>query len=356
MKWSFQIGKLFGIPIRVHVTFLLLLFFIGIVGSRHAGASGAILGMVSIVFIFLCVVLHEIGHSLMAIHYGINVKDIVLLPIGGVSRMEEIPEDPKKEISISVVGPLVSFGLAFIFFLIAKVTNQNIDIRNLSLFSGNLVANLFWINLILGLFNLVPAFPMDGGRVLRGILGTVMDSLKATKIAVSVGQVFAILLFFFGIFFNWWMALIAIFIYLGAESEERMVALRATLGKSPVRLAMITDIHTISPDQTIGEVLENICHGFQQDFPVVEGGEVVGILTKEAIFSALHKHEKSTLVRNIMQKDFVSTTEDASLSDIFKKMTAEKLSVIPVMKGKQLRGMINLEQIGKYHMICQEGR
>ena len=355
MKWSFQIGKLFGIPIRVHATFLLLLFFIGIVGSKQAGASGAIFGMVSIAFIFFCVILHEMGHSLVAVHYGIDVKDIVLLPIGGVSRMEDIPEDPKKEITISLVGPLVSFGLAFFFFLIAKATGQNIEIRNLSLFSGNLVGNLFWINLILGMFNLVPAFPMDGGRVLRGILAASMGSLRATKIAVSVGQVFAILLFFFGIFFNWWMALIAIFIYLGAEAEEKMVALRATLGKSPVRLAMITDVHTISPDQTVGEVLEGICHGFQQDFPVLEREEVVGILTKEAIFSALHKHEKTALVRDVMQKDFVSTTEDASLSDIFKKMTAEKLSVITVMKGKELRGMINLEQIGKYYMICQDG-
>lgn len=355
MKWSFQIGKLFGIPIRVHITFLLLLLFIGIVGSRQGGGSGAVFGMVSIIFIFICVVLHEVGHSLTAIHYGIEVKEIVLMPIGGVSRMEDIPEDPKKEIVISVVGPLVSFGLALVFFIIAKVTNQNTDIRALSLFSGNLVANLFWINLILGMFNLVPAFPMDGGRVLRGILATGMESLKATKIAVGVGQAFAILLFFFGIFFNWWMALIAIFIYLGAEGEERMVALRTTLGKSRVKMAMLTDVQTISPHQTVGDVLENICHGFQQDFPVVEEGEVVGILTKETIFSTLHKHEKSTLVRDVMQKDFISTTEDAPLSDIFKKMTAEKLSVVPVMRGKELRGMINIEQIGKYHMICQEG-
>jgi Zn-dependent protease/CBS domain-containing protein len=355
MKWSFQIGKLFGIPIRVHITFLLLLLFIGIVGSRQAGGAGAVFGMVSIVFIFLCVVLHEVGHSLTAIHYGIEVKDIVLMPIGGVSRMEDIPEDPKKEIVISVVGPLVSFGLALVFFIMAKATNQNIDIRALSLFSGNLVANLFWINLILGMFNLVPAFPMDGGRVLRGILATSMDSLKATKIAVGVGQAFAILLFFFGIFFNWWMALIAIFIYLGAEGEERMVALRTTLGKSRVKMAMLTDVQTISPHQTVGDVLENICHGFQQDFPVVEEGEVVGILTKEMIFSTLHKHEKSALVRDIMQRNFISTTEDVPLSDIFKKMTQDKLSVVPVMRGKELRGMINIEQIGKYHMICQEG-
>jgi Zn-dependent protease/CBS domain-containing protein len=356
MKWSLQIGKLFGIPIRVHLTFLLLLFFIAIIGSRQGGAIGALSGVISIVFIFLCVVLHEIGHSLMAIHYGVEVKDIVLMPIGGVSRMEEIPEDPKKEIAISVAGPLISFGLALIFLIMAQAAGQKVSIKSLSVFQGNLIVNLFWINLILGMFNLVPAFPMDGGRVLRGLLAMGMDSLRATKIAVSLGQAFAIILFFFGIFFNWWMALVAIFIYLGAEGEERMTALRATLGKSPVRLAMITDIHTISPDQTIGQVLESICHGFQQDFPVVENDVVVGLLTKEAIFSALHKHEKSALVKDVMQKDFLFTTEDASLSEIFKKMTAEKLSVIPVMKGNQLRGLINLEQIGKYHMICQEGK
>ena len=354
MKWSFQIGKLFGIPIRIHLTFLLLLFFVGISGSKYGGSTGTLFGMISIVLIFLCVVLHEIGHSLVARHYGIVVRDIILLPIGGVSEMEEIPQDPKQEISISIVGPLVSFSLAVVFYVLSVVLDQSPSFGQLSIFKGNLIANLFWINLILGMFNLIPAFPMDGGRVLRGILATRIDSLRATKVAVGVGQVFAILLFFFGIFFNLWMALIAIFIYLGAEGEERMVEMRAALSRSPVKLAMLTDIHTVSPDETLGEVLERICHGLQQDFPVVEKGEVVGILTKEIIFSALHKHEKDARVKEIMNKDFVTTTEDASLSDIFKQMTTSRLSVIPVMKNRELRGMINSEQIGKYHMICQE--
>jgi Zn-dependent protease/predicted transcriptional regulator len=354
MKWSFQIGKLFGIPIRVHLTFLLLLFFVGISGSKYGGSTGTLFGMISIVLIFLCVVLHEIGHSLVARHYGIVVRDIILLPIGGVSEMEEIPQDPKQEISISIVGPLVSFSLAVVFYVLSVALDQSPSFGQLSIFKGNLIANLFWINLILGMFNLIPAFPMDGGRVLRGILATRIDSLRATKVAVGVGQVFAILLFFFGIFFNLWMALIAIFIYLGAEGEERMVEMRAALSRSPVKLAMLTDIHTVSPDETLGEVLERICHGLQQDFPVVERGEVVGILTKEIIFSALHKHEKDARVKEIMNKNFVTTTEDASLSDIFKQMTTSRLSVIPVMKNRELRGMINLEQIGKYHMICQE--
>jgi len=149
MKWSFQIGKLFGIPIRMHLTFLLLLFFVGISGSKYGGPTGTLFGMISILLIFLCVVLHEIGHSLMARHYGIVVRDIILLPIGGVSEMEEIPEDPKQEISISIVGPLVSFGLAVIFYILLAVTNQEISFGQLSIFKGNIVANLFWINLVL---------------------------------------------------------------------------------------------------------------------------------------------------------------------------------------------------------------
>ncbi len=354
MKWSFKVGKLFGIPIRMHLTFLLLLLFIGITGFKQAGSDGAIWGMVAIVFIFFCVILHEVGHSLMAIHYGIKVKDIILLPIGGVSEMEEIPEDPRQEITISVIGPLVSFGLAILFFILSSATHQVLGFKQLSIYNHNVWANLFWINLILGAFNLLPAFPMDGGRVLRGILATGMDGWKATKIAVGVGQGFAILLFFFGIFFNWWMALIAIFIYLGAEGEERMMSVRASLGKSPVKLAMLTDVHTVSPDETLGQVLERICHSLQQDFPVEEHGEVVGVLTREAIFSALHQQEKSALVKDIMQKDFISTGEEASLSDIFKVMTGNKLSVILVIKDRKLQGMVNLEQIGKYHMICQE--
>jgi Zn-dependent protease/CBS domain-containing protein len=354
MKWSFKVGKLFGIPIRVHITFLLLLLFIGVTGTKPGEAGGAIWGMMGIIFIFFCVILHEVGHSLMAIHYGIKVRDIILLPIGGVSEMEEIPEDPKQEIAISVTGPLVSFGLAVIFLVLSSATHQVLAFKQLSIYSRNVLANLFWINLILGAFNLLPAFPMDGGRVLRGIMATGMDSWKATKIAVGVGQGFAILLFFFGIFFNWWLALIAIFIYLGAEGEERMMSVRASLGKSPVKLAMLTDIHTVSPDETLGQVLERICHSLQQDFPVEKQGEVVGILTREAVFSALHRHEKSILVKDIMQKDFISTGEETSLSEIFKVMTGNKLSVILVMKDRKLQGMINLEQIGKYHMISQE--
>lgn len=352
MKWSFQIGKLFGIPIRVHITFFLLLIFIGFYGSRLEGARSGLFGILSVILIFLCVIIHELFHSLVARSYGVKVIDIVLLPIGGVSEMEELPQKPKQEISVALAGPATSIILALIFYFAFAFLTPGMKSLKISIFQGNLLLNLFFINLILAIFNLLPAFPMDGGRVLRGLLGLRMDFLKATRIAVGIGEVFAIFLFFFGLFFNPWLALIAIFIYLGAEGEKKATELKVAIADVPVKVAMLTDVEAITPDVTLGTVLEKICHGLQQDFPIIQGNKVLGILSREKIFSALHNYPKDTKIREIMSQKFLSTTEDAALSEAFKQMTSEKLSVLPVMKGEVLKGLISLEQIGKYHMLC----
>jgi Zn-dependent protease len=352
MKWSFQIGKVFGIPIRVHITFFLLLIFIGFYGSRLEGARSGVFGILSVILIFLCVVIHELSHSLVARKYGVKVKDIVLLPIGGVSEMEEIPQKPKEEISVALAGPVTSIILALIFYLAFVFFTPGRGNLKISIFQGNLLLNLFFINLILALFNLLPAFPMDGGRVLRGLLGLRVDLLKATRIAVGIGEIFAIFLFFFGLFFNPWLALIAIFIYLGAEGEKKATELKVVITDVPVKAAMLTDVEAVTPDVTLGAVLEKICHGLQQDFPIIEGNKVLGILSREKIFSALHNHSRDTRVREIMSQEFLSTSEDTPLSEVFKKMSSEKISVLPVMQGGILKGLISLEQIGKYHMLC----
>jgi len=352
MKWSFQVGKVFGIPIRVHLTFFLLLIFIGFYGSRLQGARSGLYGILSVILIFLCVIIHEMAHSLVARSYGVKVKDIVLLPIGGVSEMEELPQKPKQEILVALAGPATSIVLALIFYFAFLFFTPGVRSFKISIFQGSLFLNLFFINLILAIFNLLPAFPMDGGRVLRGILGLKLDLLKATKIAVGIGEFFAIFLFFFGLFFNPWLALIAIFIYLGAEGEKRATELKVVIADVPVRAAMLIDVEAITPDITLGEVLEKICHGLQQDFPIIEGKKVLGLLSREKIFSALHKHSKDTRVREIMSPELISTSEDAPLSEVFKRMTSEKLSVLPVMKGELFKGLISMEQIGKYHMLC----
>jgi Zn-dependent protease/predicted transcriptional regulator len=355
MKWSFEVTRLFGIPLKIHVTFLLLLLFVAMGGPARGGAAAAVNGVVTIVFLFVCVVIHELAHSLMAIRYGVNVRAIVLLPIGGVSQMEEMPEDPKQEIKVSVAGPLTSLALGALFYVFASLTGQKLVWSQLSLYSGTLLVNLSLINLMLGLFNILPAFPMDGGRVLRGILATRMDHTRATKVAVEIGQAVAILMFFFGIFYNWWLALIAIFIYLGAEGEEHATMLRAALRKVPVSRAMLTPIETVAPQDSLGSVVEKACHRLQADFPVVVGDDVVGILPKEVIFAAIHEKPAETPVSEIMKGEFVSATTDETLDRVFQKMQGGGISLVPVIEGGRLMGMINLEQIGKYHMMCDMG-
>ncbi len=350
MKWSFEATRIFGIPLKIHITFLLLLLFVAMAGTLPGNPLSR---MLAVVFIFACVVIHELAHSLMAMHYGVNVRAIVLLPIGGVSQMEEMPEDPKQEIKVSVAGPLTSLTLAAVFYILAAMAGQNITLAGFSIFGPRLLANLFWINLMLGVFNILPAFPMDGGRVLRGILATTMEHTKATKVAVDIGQTFAILMFFFGIFFNWWLALIAIFIYLGAEGEEHATMLRAALRKVPVSRAMLTAIQTVGPSDSLGSVVEKACHSLQADFPVVEGDNVVGLLPKEVIFPAIHEKPAETPVSEIMRREFLTATRDETLDRVFQKMQGQGVSLVPIIEGDRLMGMINLEQIGKYHMMCE---
>lgn len=350
MKWSFKIGTVFGIPIRVHFTFILLLLFVGISASRGDFFRG-IQGMIFVISIFGCVVIHEITHSVLAKYFGIGVKEIVLLPIGGVSQIEELPSEPRKEIIISIAGPLVSFLLALIFYFLAR--GSYLRTADIILSSANFWAKLFWINLILGIFNLIPAFPMDGGRVLRSLFAFRLNYLKATRIAVGVGQFIAILLFFFGIFYNLWLALIAMFIYIGAESEEKSTELKTAISHIPVKKAMIEDIETLKSSDTFKETIRKSCHSLQKDFPVIERGRVVGIVLQEKLLSALPDYPLDTKIEEIMLKDFISVSERELLNSAFKKMTESGISTLVVLdKEEKLKGLISLEQIGKYHMLC----
>ena len=355
MKWSYQVTRLFGIPLRIHVTFLLLLLFFAMAGARAGEPYGPLYAVATIVLVFACVVVHELAHSLMARHYGVNVRAIVLLPIGGVSQMEAMPEDPKQEIKVSVVGPLTSLTLAALFYLLALVTEQTLSGKSFATYGPEMFSKLFWINLMLGLFNILPAFPMDGGRVLRGVLATKMEQVRATKVAVEIGQALAILMFFFGIFYlnSLWLAVIAVFIYLGAEGEEHATMIRAALRNVPVTRAMLTRIETVAPQDSLGSVVEKACHSLQTDFPVVEGDSVVGLLPKEIIFAAIHETSRETPVSQIMRKEFLSATRDETLDHVFQKMQGQGTSLVPIIEGNRLMGMINLEQIGKYHMMCE---
>jgi len=350
MRWSFRIGSLFGIPIKVHFTFILLLIFIALSPRKDAGTLTGLIGVITVILIFACVLIHELVHSIIAKALKIDVKDIILLPIGGVSSIKDLSKDPNNEIWIAIGGPIISGVLSFIFYFMAKVITPH---SSMDFAHGNLLVTLFWVNLILALFNIIPAFPMDGGRVLRGILARKMDHLRATRIAVSIGRYFAILLFFVGIFYNWWMALIAVFLYLGGESEARMEQMQLSLANVPVKKAMITNIMAFPSNLTIKNAIEQIYHTSQVDFPVVKRGVVEGIVSRDRLVSAVKEKKEGLYVKDIMEKDFIAFNENTPLSEVFKDMVENSISSAPIISGNRIIGMITLDQIAKYKMLKQ---
>jgi Zn-dependent protease/CBS domain-containing protein len=350
MRWSFVIAKVFGIPIRLHLTFVGFLLFIFLMNSMHGGIHSAFYGLLFIIAIFISVTIHEFGHSLVARSYGIEVKDITLLPIGGVSRIERLPEEPKQEFRIAITGPLVSFGIALVLFLLILAISGIKGFSGFSLVGGKFLPNLMWVNVMLGVFNILPGFPMDGGRVFRAILAQRMGFAQATRIAASVGQGFAILLGIVGLFFNIWLVFIAFFIYIGAGEEERAVHLRSILRNISAAQVMVTNFQKLSPEETLRKALEYIYHGFQEDFPVLRDNEIVGVLTKNEILRALHKLGLDTKVGDVMRKDFVAVNPNQMLTDVYEEIRKCGCSSLPVVKGYELLGIITMEAIGRFFM------
>ena len=349
MKWSFKIGSIFSIPIKVHLTFLILLVFVALMGED---LHQSVYGVLFVILVFLCVIIHELSHSLVAIHFGHRVRSIILLPIGGMAQMDEIPDDPKQEILISIAGPLASIAISGILLAVLLAMETPIEFwSEESFFDGNLVLNLFWINLILAAFNIIPAFPMDGGRVLRGILGMFMEHMKATRIAVFVGQMLAIVFFFTGILYNWWLALIAVFIYIGAEGEERIWAMRTALADAPVREVMLTDFVSFSPNDTLKTASESFLHSLQGNFPVLFGNNLIGVLTREDIIQGIGEGRDTDRVADVMNREFDVTTENTQLVTLYKEMSEKRITMMPVMRQDTLVGIVTMEQIGRYHML-----
>jgi Zn-dependent protease/CBS domain-containing protein len=351
MKWSFRIGSILGIPLQVHVTFLLLLLIVYFVGERFIGIGG-LYGLIFVGLIFASVIFHELSHALVARHYGINVVDITLLPIGGVARMPTTPEDPRQEILISAAGPAASLVLAISLWFVSDLLGYGLSFWNVSI-QGNLLVQLAAVNFILAIFNIIPAFPMDGGRVLRGLLGLYMNPMTATRIAVGVGQALAIGLFFLGLLsMNVFMILIALFVYMGAEAEERQLGIMLPLKGVTARAAMVSDIDVLSPHETVGAVAERYCRGFQEDFPVVDDRRLVGLITRDTLVNALHRKGASVLVSEVMTRDFPTAAEDTPLIEILDKIQGSGSKAVPILKTGEISGLITLEQIGRYSMLC----
>src|SRR5919112_2548857 len=285
MGGSIKIGRAFGIDVKVHWSFFLLLLFFGL--------------------------LHEYGHALVAIRLGSEVQDITLLPIGGLARMKSLPERPIDEVKVAVAGPLVNVVLAPVFFGLALIFGGNLSVPT-DIVSGvgslgQVFATLGVINVALVVFNMIPAFPMDGGRVLRGLLATRLGPVRATNISSTVGQTFAILFIVFGFLSNnFLLALVGFFVFLGASGENQMVRQREQMRGLAVADVMGTKRRTesVTPYHNFGQILDSVIHGYQEDFPVLdEDGEIVGIITRNEILAAAHSPNRYASVRDLMKTD-----------------------------------------------------
>jgi Zn-dependent protease len=281
MRWSAKIGRFAGIDLFVHATFPLLFIYFGFVYWVQTGTLGGVLfGLALIAVLFLCVVLHEYGHALTARRYGIGTRHITLLPIGGVAMLEKMPKDPRQEIVVALMGPAVNVVIAAALFLILLVTGRPGAVIELGLVQSNFLQSVLFANIILAVFNMIPAFPMDGGRVLRAVLSLRTDRVRATRMAANVGQTLAIGFGILGLFGNPFLILIAVFIWIGAGAEANAAEVEGRLHHQPVQRAMITDFQVLGPHEPLARAIDLTLAGTQKDFPVLEGDRVVGVVPR----------------------------------------------------------------------------
>jgi stage IV sporulation protein FB len=353
MRWSLTIARIAGTEIRIHVTFLIFLAWIGFAYYQAGGPEAAVRGLVFILLLFLSVLLHELGHVAAARRFGIQTPDITLLPIGGVARLRRMPRKPIQEIVVAFAGTAVNVLIAALLVLL---TPARLSFGAELLPAGAPVAmlsRLATVNIWLVLFNLIPAFPMDGGRVLRALISMRMPYARATRIAAGIGQGFAFLLGFLGLFGNPWLLFIALFLYLGASQEAAVAGLKDMSEWLSVSDAMVTDFNTLSPDSTVADAVDAVLRTSQHEFPVVDRvGRLRGMLTRDDILRALQTRGPDTLVENVMQRDIPLVEQNASLEDAFESMQEADSPALPVVDSHQrLVGILTVENVGELMMI-----
>ena len=352
MKWSWKITTIAGIDVFIHATFLLIIGWVGLSYWQQTGTlAGTLEGILFTLILFGCVVLHEFGHALTARRYGIKTRDITLYPIGGVARLERMPDKPIQEFWVALAGPAVNVVIAVLLFGWLIISGTLAPLAGLSMTSGPFIERLLLVNVSLVLFNLIPAFPMDGGRVLRSLLALRLEYTRATQIAATIGQGLALLLGFVGLFSNPFLVFIAFFVWIGAGQEASMVQMKTALGGIPVSKAMLTDFQVLSPSDTIGRAAELILSGSQTDFPVLEGNAVMGVLTRNDILAALSGQGKDVLVAGIMRRDIQTVDANEMLEPAFARLQACNCHTMPVISRGQLVGLLTSDNIGEFLMI-----
>lgn len=367
MGGSLKLGTYAGIGVYVHWTFVLLLAWVAWAAWRSAQAIDVNTWTVVafqvgfVLAIFFCVVLHEYGHALTARRFGIRTRDITLLPIGGVARLERMPDDPRQELLVALAGPAVNVVIAAVLWaallpaggLFAQPVGESPEDVFAAAFSvGGFVRQLVFINVLLVLFNMIPAFPMDGGRVLRALLAHRFDYARATRIAAKTGQVIAVGFAIVGLFTGaWTLLLIALFVFMGAAAEAQVAEQRGSFSGVPVSEAMVTRFKALAEESTLADASEELLAGSQQDFPVMSDGRIVGVLPRTELLKALAQRGLSTPVREVMRRGCQPVGPETPLERVLQRMQEANCPLVPVVEGDRLVGLVTLENVGELLMI-----
>jgi Zn-dependent protease/CBS domain-containing protein len=363
-SWSISVGRVFGVDIRIHLTFLILPVFIYWTdyATRQQNANGARdLALVGI--ILACVAAHEFGHMLAARRYGLIPKAVILLPLTGVALYDESRVEKqaatliwKREVRIALMGPLVNLALASLAAAVITAANSGIELWKWPFLLGsNLPRSIVWANIYLAFVNLLPAYPLDGGRLVRVYFARTMDVSAATRRAVTISTAMSMVLIFAGLFTDPWLTMVGVIIFSAAQLEERALVFQSVLDNVRLEEVMLTDFATLSPADTLEDALEKAVHSLQDDFPVVRGSDMVGVISRQRILDAL-RAEGNGYVQAVMSKIFEVSVRQDSLGTAFRKLTARNSSIIPVVEDQRLVGIVTLQNLMHSMSLLAESR
>jgi Zn-dependent protease/CBS domain-containing protein len=352
MKWSWKIGQLAGIDLRIHATFLLLAAWV-LVSYWMAGKSmdAMLTGIAFIVALFTCVVFHEMGHAIAARQLGVQTRDITLLPIGGLARVERLPEEPRQELWVALAGPAVNLAIATLLYGWLTLTHQWEPFSRLGITAGPFVERLLVANVWLALFNLIPAFPMDGGRVLRALLASRMTYPQATQVAASVGLAQSLTFGFVGLFTNPMLLFIGLLVWIGASQEACAAQIKLSLSGTPASAAMLTAFDTLCCSDTLADAVRMTLNGSQHDFPVLDRERVVGILTRTDLLVALTNFGHDHPVTSVMRREFLIAEPAEMLERAFQRLEECDCHTMPVIRNGRIVGLTTMDNLGEYLLI-----
>jgi Zn-dependent protease/CBS domain-containing protein len=368
-SWSIPVGRLFGVDVRLHLTFIILpmfIFFMEYAAHQRTPNGPRDLALVGI--ILACVGAHEFGHMFAARRFGLIPKAVILLPLTGVTiyeepRVEKNIEKPqpagflwKREIRLALIGPLVNLALGCLAAAAIMASGRGIELWKWPLLqAANLPKSLVSANLYLAVLNLMPAYPLDGGRILRAFFSRSLDPSSATRRAVSISNAIAMVLMLAGMFSDYWLTLVGVIVFSAAQLEERALVFQSVLDHVRLEEVMLTDFATLSPADTLEDALEKAVHSLQDDFPVVRGSDMVGVISKQRILDAL-RAEGNGYVQAVMNKIFEISVRNDSLGSAFRKLTARNSSIIPVVEDQRLIGIVTLQNLMHSMALLAESR